>query len=437
MTTLKFHFDDGSEALAHYGKPGMHWGVWDENTREKYAANPDLIGEFAKMLNKGGADLGKLAFQAQNSEPAAAAKRGVMGVQRGVGDIQRRATKAASDVRDAVTNFDSKKAKSDFEKSDAGKALNNAGKTVSTLAGMAMHPKATITNYGRYTKRLVEDGSVDRAVEGAKKSVTDFAKNAQKTISSAGSHAVESGARLVDKLFGTSFSKQSQARNARKRRRGQEKMAAASAARARRAHTEGLAAANARDKAKRERAMSSYNKRKAIDAYKKRAYATAARRERHEADKQEAKARKKHLKRMEKGYARDMAKREEARKSRSRYERSGKGKVDRANRLRRGYKEDMATRASAKQRRDIFENNQARKNELHANTEKYKNKAKRDRANRRTNDFYGYNGREAQKTEAKRRKRVEKKHQRKLRQGYNADMNKRKRAMQAYRNYNG
>ena len=54
MTDLKFHFDDGSEAIAHYGKKGMHWGVWDENTQEKYAANPDLIGEFAKLLNGGG-----------------------------------------------------------------------------------------------------------------------------------------------------------------------------------------------------------------------------------------------------------------------------------------------------------------------------------------------------------------------------------------------
>lgn len=30
------HFNDGSEALAHYGKKGMHWGEWNEETRQRY-----------------------------------------------------------------------------------------------------------------------------------------------------------------------------------------------------------------------------------------------------------------------------------------------------------------------------------------------------------------------------------------------------------------
>lgn len=44
------HFDDGSEALAHYGKRGMHWGEWNEETRRRYMEHPDLIGNYAKAL---------------------------------------------------------------------------------------------------------------------------------------------------------------------------------------------------------------------------------------------------------------------------------------------------------------------------------------------------------------------------------------------------
>ena len=36
MYTLKFYFDDGSEYLAHYGVKGMHWGEWNEETRQRY-----------------------------------------------------------------------------------------------------------------------------------------------------------------------------------------------------------------------------------------------------------------------------------------------------------------------------------------------------------------------------------------------------------------
>lgn len=36
MGNYIIHFDDGSEALAHYGKKGMHWGKWNEETRERY-----------------------------------------------------------------------------------------------------------------------------------------------------------------------------------------------------------------------------------------------------------------------------------------------------------------------------------------------------------------------------------------------------------------
>jgi hypothetical protein len=59
------HFDDGSEALAHYGKKGMHWGEWNEETRRRYMEHPDLIGDFAKMLNQGGASINKALTDSQ------------------------------------------------------------------------------------------------------------------------------------------------------------------------------------------------------------------------------------------------------------------------------------------------------------------------------------------------------------------------------------
>lgn len=34
---FKFTFEDGSEALAHYGVKGMKWGNWNADTKEKYA----------------------------------------------------------------------------------------------------------------------------------------------------------------------------------------------------------------------------------------------------------------------------------------------------------------------------------------------------------------------------------------------------------------
>lgn len=32
----RFTFDDGSEALIHYGVRGMKWGIWNSETRAKY-----------------------------------------------------------------------------------------------------------------------------------------------------------------------------------------------------------------------------------------------------------------------------------------------------------------------------------------------------------------------------------------------------------------
>ena len=36
MGNYLIHFDDGSDALMHYGKKGMHWGEWNEETRQRY-----------------------------------------------------------------------------------------------------------------------------------------------------------------------------------------------------------------------------------------------------------------------------------------------------------------------------------------------------------------------------------------------------------------
>lgn len=44
-------FDDGSEALAHYGVKGMKWGVWNEETRRRHASAGN--GTFYKKAQRG------------------------------------------------------------------------------------------------------------------------------------------------------------------------------------------------------------------------------------------------------------------------------------------------------------------------------------------------------------------------------------------------
>lgn len=53
MGNYVFHFDDGSEALAHYGKKGMHWGEWNEETRERYL-NEGKLPDFPVPSGIGG-----------------------------------------------------------------------------------------------------------------------------------------------------------------------------------------------------------------------------------------------------------------------------------------------------------------------------------------------------------------------------------------------
>lgn len=35
-------FEDGSEALAHYGIKGMKWGVWNEETKARYGESKSV-----------------------------------------------------------------------------------------------------------------------------------------------------------------------------------------------------------------------------------------------------------------------------------------------------------------------------------------------------------------------------------------------------------
>lgn len=53
MGNYLFHFDDGSDALMHYGKKGMHWGEWNEETRERYL-NEGKLPDFPVPSGIGG-----------------------------------------------------------------------------------------------------------------------------------------------------------------------------------------------------------------------------------------------------------------------------------------------------------------------------------------------------------------------------------------------
>ena len=51
---LKFTFQDGSEAIAHYGVKGQKWGIWNEDTKRKYGI---LETNAAGAAGGGGAEL--------------------------------------------------------------------------------------------------------------------------------------------------------------------------------------------------------------------------------------------------------------------------------------------------------------------------------------------------------------------------------------------
>lgn len=51
MTNYIIHFEDGSEALAHYGVQGMKWGVWNEETRRRHASAGN--GTYYKKAQRG------------------------------------------------------------------------------------------------------------------------------------------------------------------------------------------------------------------------------------------------------------------------------------------------------------------------------------------------------------------------------------------------
>lgn len=80
----KFAFEDGSESLMHYGKRGMKWGVWNNETKRRYIGtlkNPSVRKANAKYLAKTvaneavilglGAGAGALAGIASGGNPIA------------------------------------------------------------------------------------------------------------------------------------------------------------------------------------------------------------------------------------------------------------------------------------------------------------------------------------------------------------------------------
>lgn len=73
-------FQDGSEALAHYGVKGMHWGVWNSETSARY---------------KGGAANDRKAAYMRGEKYTGAQKRAYMGKARSADNIKS-ATKAYS-----------------------------------------------------------------------------------------------------------------------------------------------------------------------------------------------------------------------------------------------------------------------------------------------------------------------------------------------------
>lgn len=66
MGNYKFTFEDGSEALAHYGKKGMHWGEWNEETRRKYEADPESKPSLERDGN--GNIISRQTFEVHNSD---------------------------------------------------------------------------------------------------------------------------------------------------------------------------------------------------------------------------------------------------------------------------------------------------------------------------------------------------------------------------------
>ena len=53
-------FEDGEDRLEHYGRLGMHWGVWNAETRARYLAMPKRAGKaLQKTLKSAGSSVAK------------------------------------------------------------------------------------------------------------------------------------------------------------------------------------------------------------------------------------------------------------------------------------------------------------------------------------------------------------------------------------------
>ena len=176
MTAIKFTFEDGSEALAHYGKKGMHWGTWNDETRQKYAANPEYMPEnterrtneqlynnFANAMNQHAANQGASAGQGTLYKDPETRGRNRMGLN----ELRR-----AQNAKDPVKQ--------------ASNALNAALKGAKDFGGQVA------------------------------KSVSDITKHASRAVSDAGKSVVDSGANAIDSLFGTKFGSKAQSKEREK-----------------------------------------------------------------------------------------------------------------------------------------------------------------------------------------------------------------------------
>lgn len=156
MGNYKFTFEDGSEALAHYGKKGMHWGEWNEETRQRYL-NDGKLPDF--QVPAGGS--------ASEDVPG--------GVYRNDGTGNFYLDKEATE-----NQWHSKRAREQAEKT---------GQTYDWNTG------------GVYNKSA--SGEIARALDNLKANVDEFIKDPGYKLSSTASKTIQEGKKLVDGLLKT------------------------------------------------------------------------------------------------------------------------------------------------------------------------------------------------------------------------------------------
>ena len=291
-------------------------------------------------------------------------------------------------------------------------------RNVATVAGH--HAKNLASEASRGFDKFAKDSGLAEVSRKARNAATEFGKDAEsaarsaaykankiasqasKSLSSAGSRALESGARVVDDIFGTSYSKRSKLRDARKRRRHQDVVEKQQRAhkqnmemREQRTHENAMKRKNTADQAKRDRARSNREK-----------YDWAQSR--------------KHAKGMEKANAKDQAKRDRA-MTKYKQRKTAEGILER-NAAEKKAKKNVAKMLKARKYGDSYKNE--KRVSAWENYGDYKGRKLQDR---RIDAAYGKLGKEAYTKEAKRRAKLYK------------DSNKyiKKKAMKKVRDSNG